>query len=272
MNTAITNGYAVCNQLICVGENFMSSMKNKLKNFTVMPAPMQVVKSDKARMTGTCAGLMGPHRRTASSLVSRPASPSTSPSAGASAAAPHGSCAAPSRTGGSSKNNKGKQLSGSKTHPAMIVTFICSGRHSSPRIERPTPAMKGPHALPTVFRMAFVVNRPERWPCGMLSAKSASDVLLESSAKTPRKTSAAYSTSTMSVAQATIASTAVARANTEDNFKSRARRVGKASTRRPTGKARTRLEMPEMLSAMPTRLFRACFGAKVGPMAAPPPR
>ena len=29
-------------------------MKNKLKNLTVMPAPMQVMKSESARIKGTC--------------------------------------------------------------------------------------------------------------------------------------------------------------------------------------------------------------------------
>jgi hypothetical protein len=35
----------------------LSWIKNRLKNLTVMPAPMQVIKSESARMKGTCLEL-----------------------------------------------------------------------------------------------------------------------------------------------------------------------------------------------------------------------
>mmetsp|Transcript_97632 Transcript_97632/g.273159 ORF Transcript_97632/g.273159 Transcript_97632/m.273159 type:complete len:258 (+) Transcript_97632:589-1362(+) len=255
-----------------VGEKCMSWMKNKLKNFTVMPAPMQVRRSANAKMKGTCAPRNGPHRRDCIPDSDAAAAASWVGLSVASATVLGVASGSAATAGGSWKNRHGRQLKGVRMHPAITTAFIWYGFHTSPTYKSPNAESNGPQALPTVETMAFVVNNPERCPAGMLSANSASDVLLASSAKIPSMTSAAYSSRTMSVTQAAMPNTAVATAKIVESFRRKARRVCKASTRMPTGIAKTRPARPEILSVMPTRLFRALCGANVGPTAAPPPR
>merc|ERR1740121_3287209 len=136
----------------------------------------------------------------------------------------------------------------------------------------PTAESSGPMAEPTVQMMAVVTKMPERSPCGMLSAKMASVALLDSSLNTPRRTNAAYRSSSTSVTAATTSARTDATPNTQERRNTRARLSGYLSTSKPTGMARNRLERPEMLSVAPTKEFLAVRGSSDGPRAWPKPR
>merc|ERR1719401_1497056 len=71
-------------------------------------------------MKGTCLARIGPHRRAGADGLS-----ACTCEALAEASEPSAfSCSAAAAAGGSTKNMQGKQLTGSRTQPAMITAFI----------------------------------------------------------------------------------------------------------------------------------------------------
>mmetsp|Transcript_49242 Transcript_49242/g.110867 ORF Transcript_49242/g.110867 Transcript_49242/m.110867 type:complete len:251 (-) Transcript_49242:238-990(-) len=250
-------------------------MKNRLKNFTVMPAPMAVIRSDVAKMNGTWPLCRKPQRmgEGTTELTPDELANTTGPAATAPGLhpSPDGDASWPA-AGGSLKRNRQAQLGGRRRQPPRITDFIWKACHSSPRHHRPTAERAGPMAMPTVLRMALVMKMPDRCPAGMLSAKMASEALFASSLKAPSITRERYMITRTSVVTAMMQRIVATIPKMLEKRSNCARLLGRRSTKSPTGIARNRLERPETLSAMPTSEFRACFGTKVGPRAAPPPR
>mmetsp|Transcript_88181 Transcript_88181/g.175096 ORF Transcript_88181/g.175096 Transcript_88181/m.175096 type:complete len:247 (+) Transcript_88181:620-1360(+) len=246
----------------------MSWMKKRLKNFTVMPAPMHVMKSAVARMNGTCRPRSGPNFRARSGFCGH--ENETAP--GDSIAGDWVAEGTEAATGGSWKKRQGMQLIGMNNDPTITTAFIWCGCQLSPMISSPMADSIGPIAVPTVVKIVLVVKTPDLLPAGTLSAKIASEVLPDISMKTPSNTRDAKRKRTTSVIQATIASIQESTAKTVDCFKSLDRDCCSRSTSKPTGIAKNKLDKPEILSVMPTNELRWCFGTNVGPTAAPPPR